>query len=234
VPNVRQDEGTAHANPHRRGTSSNRGFWFQLTADEKQGGEGAKGQWGTGNPQAFNRYSYALNNPVRYTDPRGHCPVCLLPEVLVLLVGYVAIATLISCTSNAACVDAVAYPYKRWQAGAIAAREFVAQGSASIQRTRSSAVPDKARKTLGYIDKTGSPPRDDKGGSNYEHEGRSNSAIFPQTESDGHPITYKEYDVDPKPAKGAPEDSNTERLVLGSAGSAYYTNDHYGSFQRLR
>ncbi|MBU0493168.1 MAG: hypothetical protein KKA73_26840, partial [Chloroflexi bacterium] len=25
-----------------------------------------------GNPQAFNRYSYVLNNPLRYTDPSGH------------------------------------------------------------------------------------------------------------------------------------------------------------------
>jgi RHS repeat-associated protein len=25
------------------------------------------------NPQAFNRYSYTLNNPVRYIDPSGHC-----------------------------------------------------------------------------------------------------------------------------------------------------------------
>ncbi|MCB9432693.1 MAG: hypothetical protein H6668_11985 [Ardenticatenaceae bacterium] len=25
------------------------------------------------NPQAFNRYSYGYNNPVKYTDPSGHC-----------------------------------------------------------------------------------------------------------------------------------------------------------------
>jgi len=25
-----------------------------------------------GNPQALNRYAYALNNPLRYTDPTGH------------------------------------------------------------------------------------------------------------------------------------------------------------------
>jgi hypothetical protein len=26
-----------------------------------------------GNPQAWNRYSYTLNNPVKYKDPTGHC-----------------------------------------------------------------------------------------------------------------------------------------------------------------
>lgn len=25
------------------------------------------------NPQAWNRYSYTANNPLRYTDPSGHC-----------------------------------------------------------------------------------------------------------------------------------------------------------------
>ncbi len=25
-----------------------------------------------GNPQAFNRYSYSANNPLRYVDPSGH------------------------------------------------------------------------------------------------------------------------------------------------------------------
>jgi RHS repeat-associated protein len=28
---------------------------------------------GAGNPQALNRYAFVLNNPVRYTDPTGHC-----------------------------------------------------------------------------------------------------------------------------------------------------------------
>jgi hypothetical protein len=38
----------------------------------------AQGAWGTSgggpaNPQNLNRYSYALNNPLKYTDPTGHC-----------------------------------------------------------------------------------------------------------------------------------------------------------------
>ncbi len=28
------------------------------------------------NPQAFNRYAYTLNNPVKYQDPSGHMPTC--------------------------------------------------------------------------------------------------------------------------------------------------------------
>jgi RHS repeat-associated protein len=34
------------------------------------------------NPQALNRYAYALNNPVKYTDPSGH-----IPQVAAALVG---------------------------------------------------------------------------------------------------------------------------------------------------
>jgi RHS repeat-associated protein len=31
------------------------------------------------NPQSLNKYAYVLNNPLRYTDPDGHCgPVCAL------------------------------------------------------------------------------------------------------------------------------------------------------------
>ena len=30
-----------------------------------------------GNPQALNRYAYAVGNPVRYNDPSGHCPWCI-------------------------------------------------------------------------------------------------------------------------------------------------------------
>jgi hypothetical protein len=41
---------------------------------------------GAGNPQALNRYGYVFNNPLKYVDPSGHCPVC--PFVLVLGAAY--------------------------------------------------------------------------------------------------------------------------------------------------
>ncbi len=32
------------------------------------------------NPQQFNRYTYSLNNPVKYLDPSGHCASTELPD----------------------------------------------------------------------------------------------------------------------------------------------------------
>ncbi len=49
-----------------------KGFRFQLSDQDRRQGEGAKWQWGPQNPQALDRYCYALNNPLRYTDPTGH------------------------------------------------------------------------------------------------------------------------------------------------------------------
>jgi RHS repeat-associated protein len=45
------------------------GFWFQL---DNEGRQQAKSPWGPQHPQALNRYSYVLNNPLRYVDPSGH------------------------------------------------------------------------------------------------------------------------------------------------------------------
>ncbi|MGO9071466.1 ribonuclease domain-containing protein [Mycobacterium sp.] len=54
---------------------------------------------------------------------------------------------------------------------------------------------------------------------------------MPTTDGSGKPITYQEWDVNPK-APG--QNRGNERIVTGSDGSAWYTPDHYGTFQRLR
>ena len=45
------------------------GPWFTLSDKEQQQ---LGSPMGPQNPQALNRYSYVLNNPMRYTDPSGH------------------------------------------------------------------------------------------------------------------------------------------------------------------
>ncbi len=43
---------------------------------------------GLDNPQAWDRFSYTFNNPVRYVDPDGHNPI---PLIILLIVGAVAL-----------------------------------------------------------------------------------------------------------------------------------------------
>jgi uncharacterized protein CbrC (UPF0167 family) len=38
-----------------------------------------------GNPQALNRYAYVYNNPLRYTDPMGHCPWCIAAGIALIV-----------------------------------------------------------------------------------------------------------------------------------------------------
>jgi hypothetical protein len=56
---------------------------------------------GAGNPQAFNRYAYTLNNPLKYIDPSGHCiPYCLpWQSIAPLTVSPPAVATAIGVAS---------------------------------------------------------------------------------------------------------------------------------------
>jgi len=64
-----------------------KGFWFQRSDEEKSR---SRYQWGPINPQALNRYSYCLGNPLRYMDPTGHEPVkfYFTREMLQYLIGY--------------------------------------------------------------------------------------------------------------------------------------------------
>jgi RHS repeat-associated protein len=47
---------------------------------------------GAGNPQAFNRYSYVLNNPLGYTDPSGHCPKPTVGGAVICIAAFIPTA----------------------------------------------------------------------------------------------------------------------------------------------
>jgi hypothetical protein len=64
---------------------------------------------GAGNPQALNRFSYAYGNPIKYTDPSGHC------GIIASILGFLGFA---SCPadpgsnviSDPLCTDCAAKP----------------------------------------------------------------------------------------------------------------------------
>jgi RHS repeat-associated protein len=141
------------------------GFWFQL---DNEGRQAAKYPWGPLNPQALNRYSYVLNNPLRYTDPTGHNPVAaallaagiaLEAPVVAALVAGVGAYLLLQCVASPACRHAVAALV---QAGVSNVKRFVAKVSHLIEDqgpTLSGTLRSKSGK---YWHKLGIDPHDVK------------------------------------------------------------------------
>jgi ribonuclease T1 len=88
-------------------------------------------------------------------------------------------------------------------------------------------VPTKALKVLKYVRENGVAMDGYVGGrkfGNYEN-------LLPKKDASGRKINYQEWDVNPK-IQG--KNRGAERLVTGSDGKAYYTDDHYGSFVEVR
>ena len=84
---------------------------------------------------------------------------------------------------------------------------------------------------LSIIDTTGKPPAGTPGGTTFKNSGQGGGQMLPPTDGNGNPITYREWDVNPKPAVG---NRDAERIVTGSDGSAYYTSDHYQTFTKIK
>jgi guanyl-specific ribonuclease Sa len=92
-------------------------------------------------------------------------------------------------------------------------------------------VPPNVQDTLNQIDAGKWPGSANapgtKGGGSFENR----EGLLPTADASGRPITYQEWDVNPKiPGQGRDD----QRIVTGSDGSAWYTDGHYGSFRRIR
>ena len=95
-------------------------------------------------------------------------------------------------------------------------------------------VPQNAQDTIDHIDANGGI-----GPSNYglpKWQGKINpfrnkEGFLPSVDGQGNPISYSEYDVNPF-TPGV--NRGGERLVLGSDGSGYFTDDHYRNFIQMR
>ena len=91
---------------------------------------------------------------------------------------------------------------------------------ASSASVAASSLPAEARQTLALIERGGPFPYDRDGVVFENREG-----LLPDHDS-GY---YHEYTV---PTPGSP-DRGARRIIAGSAGELYYTDDHYRSFERI-
>ena len=92
---------------------------------------------------------------------------------------------------------------------------------------RTGDVPTKALKVLKYARENGVAMDGYVGGrrfGNFEN-------LLPKKDASGKRIDYREWDVNLK-IQG--KNRGTERLITGSDGKAYYTNDHYRSFIEVK
>lgn len=88
-------------------------------------------------------------------------------------------------------------------------------------------VPEKVMKVLAYVDDKGEPMPGYEGGRNFGNFEK----LLPMNDRRGRRIRYHEWDVNPLKSAA---NRGVERLVTGSDGSAYYSDDHYRSFKRIR
>jgi guanyl-specific ribonuclease Sa len=115
-----------------------------------------------------------------------------------------------------------------YQGGSVTVMVLTAKaGGKLMPKGASPKVPTRAMDVLAEIDRTGRAPAGYRGGRIFRDDGQ----VLPQVDSAGNPITYREWDVNPN-APGVPRDA--ERIVTGSDGSMWYTDDHYSTFRRGR
>lgn len=109
----------------------------------------------------------------------------------------------------------------------IAGKTPVLAHNCGALRINEGPVPEKVITVLDRVDAKGSPPAGYKGGREFVNDGSQGASILPRRNG----VTYREWDVNPN-VKGVGRGG--ERLITGSDGSAWYTNDHYQTFFRVR
>lgn len=92
-------------------------------------------------------------------------------------------------------------------------------------------VPQNVQDTINQIDAGKWPGSANAPGTRGGATFGNRDGILPTKDASGNPITYREWDVNPN----VPDQRrDLERIVTCSDGSAWYTTDHYETFQRIR
>jgi ribonuclease T1 len=88
-------------------------------------------------------------------------------------------------------------------------------------------VPEKVGKVLEYVDEHNKAMEGYEGGRNFGNFEKR----LPQRDDKGRQIRYREWDVNPL-KRGV--NRGAQRLITGSNDTAYYTDDHYKTFKKIR
>jgi guanyl-specific ribonuclease Sa len=101
------------------------------------------------------------------------------------------------------------------------------QSAEKESQEASKDIPEKVYKVWNYVKAHYEPMSGYVGGRQFmNYEGH-----LPKRDGSGNTIAYREWDVNPK-VEG--QNRGAERLVTGSDGSAWYTDDHYNTFTELK
>lgn len=92
---------------------------------------------------------------------------------------------------------------------------------------RAQDIPAKVYEVLKYIRANNHPMPGYVGGRIFSNR----EERLPIEDNRGKPILYHEWDVNPK-IEG--QNRGTERIITGSDGRAWYTNDHYQTFTEIK
>jgi|SRR5450432_915016 ribonuclease T1 len=105
------------------------------------------------------------------------------------------------------------------------AKKSVPSVSDNNQDTK--GIPQKVYDDLKYIRENNHAMAGYVGGRIFSNR----EEILPREDNSGRPILYHEWDVNEK-IEG--QNRGTERIITGSDGRAWYTNDHYQSFKEIK
>lgn len=92
-------------------------------------------------------------------------------------------------------------------------------------------IPPYVLETLALIDAGDWPDAANAPGTKGGERFGNREQRLPKNSESGQRINYQEWDVNPKERDRG---RDAERIVTGNDGSAWYTADHYDSFDRIR
>ena len=183
------------------------------------------------------------NNPIKYTDPTGEAVETIWDIGLTIHDIFSAISKSIKGDHSGwgdVALDAASILIPGVPAGLSKVDDVVKIGNKvenvtdavnTIEKIADTTKSiDKFQDTLNTIKKTGKAPAGYQSGKVFKNRGGDGYQVLPKIDKNGNPITYTEWDVNPKVAG---QSRGTERLVIGSDGSAWKTTDHYHTFSQM-